>query len=164
VSRLGALLAAANIQPPHILVGHSLGGLYVQMFAKKHPGDVLGVVLLDAASADAPGELKTRSRLAPGSAAFLEEAGVAESNRQVKDAGPFPNIPLTVIAATDHGPFFRKWETTLMRLQRNLGALSPRGTLIIAKGSGHDVHVVRPRLVIEAVKEMADKNAGAQAR
>src|SRR5262249_54178107 len=30
-SRLHALLAAADIHPPYILVGHSLGGLYMQM-------------------------------------------------------------------------------------------------------------------------------------
>jgi pimeloyl-ACP methyl ester carboxylesterase len=30
-TNLRALLAAANIRPPYILVGHSLGGIYVQM-------------------------------------------------------------------------------------------------------------------------------------
>jgi len=66
------------------------------------------VVLLDAASPDAPDELKTRARLAPGSAAFLEERGIPQSNAEVKAAGPFPDIPVAVIAATDHGPYFRQ--------------------------------------------------------
>jgi len=30
-----ASLPAANARPPFILVGHSLGGLYMQMFARK---------------------------------------------------------------------------------------------------------------------------------
>ncbi len=125
------------------------------MFAKKYPKEVSGVVLLDSSSPDAPSELKTRARLEPGTAAFLEEEGIAESNRQVMNGGPFPDIPLTVIAATDHGPFFKEWEPTLMRLQRQLAALSPQATFIVAQGSGHDVQVDRPETVIDTVRRMA---------
>ena len=52
----------------------------------------------------------------PSTAAYLEEQGVADSNRQLRSAGPFPDLPLTVIAATDHGPYFKKWEPTSMQL------------------------------------------------
>ncbi len=31
----------------NILVGHSLGGLYMQMFARKYPKEVSGIVLLE---------------------------------------------------------------------------------------------------------------------
>jgi pimeloyl-ACP methyl ester carboxylesterase len=152
---LHALLAASDIRPPYILVGHSLGGLYVQMFARKYPRDVAGVVLLDSSSADAPDELKTRARLEPGTAAYLEEEGIPESNRQIKSGGPFPDVPLAVIAATDHGPFFRQWEPTLMRLQQQLATLSPHATLIVAQGSGHDVQLDRPEIVVDAVRRIA---------
>ncbi len=152
---LHALLAAAHVAPPYVLVGHSLGGLYVQMFARKYPREVSGIVLLDSSSTDAPNELKTRARLEPGTAAYLEQEGIPESNRQVAKAGPFPNVPLTVIAATDHGPYFKEWESTLMNLQRQLAALSPRSTFIIADGSGHDVHVDRPAIVVDAVRRLA---------
>ena len=53
---------------------------------------------------------------------------MAESNSQVKNAGPFPDIPLAVLAATDHGPYFKQWEPTLMHLQQELATLSPRAT------------------------------------
>ncbi len=155
--KLHNLLVTARIPSPYILVGHSLGGLYVQMFAKKYPTDVVGVVLLDSASADAPNELKTRARLEPGTAAYLEEEGIAESNKQVMNAGPFPDVALTVIAATDHGPFFKDWEPTLMRLQRQLATLSPRATFIVAQGSGHDVQIDRPEMVIDAIRQIAQK-------
>jgi pimeloyl-ACP methyl ester carboxylesterase len=159
-TNLHALLAAADIRAPYILVGHSLGGLYVQMFAKKYPNEVSGVVLLDSSSPDAPPELKTRTRLEPGTAAYLEEEGVSESNRQVMNAGPFPDVPVTVIAATDHGPFFKEWEPTLMRLQQQLAALSRRATFIVAQGSGHDIQVDRPETVIDAVRRMAKLTEG----
>jgi pimeloyl-ACP methyl ester carboxylesterase len=151
---LHKLLAVADIRPPFILVGHSLGGLYVQMFARKYPRDVAGVILLDSSSVDAPSELKTRARLEPGTAPYLEEEGVAESNKEVTNAAPFPNIPLTVIAATDHGPFFKDWEPTLMRLQLQLATLSPHANLIVAEGSGHDVQFDRPAIVIDAISGM----------
>jgi len=102
-SRLHALLAATDIHPPYILVGHSLGGLYMQMFARKYPKEVSGVVLLESSSAEAPSELTTQTELVPGTAAYLEE-GVAESNRQVRKAGPFPDVPLTVSPRPIMGP------------------------------------------------------------
>jgi len=44
---LRTLLAELKIPPPYILVGHSLGGLNVQVYAGLHPEDVAGMVLLD---------------------------------------------------------------------------------------------------------------------
>jgi pimeloyl-ACP methyl ester carboxylesterase len=78
------------------------------------------------------------------------------------NGGRFPDVPLSVIAATDHGPFFKEWEPTLMRLQEQLVTLSPKkATFIIARGSGHDVQLDRPEIVIDAVRQIA---AAAQAK
>lgn len=154
VKTLHAVLAAADVRPPYLLVGHSLGGLYVQMFARTYPAEVSGVVLVDSAAANAPSELKTLAPLEPGTVAYREEMGVAESNRQVTAGGPFPAIPLTVIAATDHGPHFKTWEPTLMRLQQQLATLSPHGSLVVAEGCGHDVQTDCPQIVIEAIRRM----------
>jgi pimeloyl-ACP methyl ester carboxylesterase len=45
---LHALLTSANEAPPYVLAGHSLGGLYVRVFAARYPAQTAGVVLLDA--------------------------------------------------------------------------------------------------------------------
>ena len=47
-----------------------------------------------------------------------------------------------------------------MRLQRQLATLSPRGTLVIADGSGHDIATDRPALVTAAVRTMVDAVSG----
>jgi pimeloyl-ACP methyl ester carboxylesterase len=47
---LHELLAHANIPPPYVLVGHSLGGYHVRLFADEYPNTVLGLVLLDPAT------------------------------------------------------------------------------------------------------------------
>jgi pimeloyl-ACP methyl ester carboxylesterase len=50
---LEKLLAAAGEAPPYILVGHSMAGLRVQLFAARHPHWVAGVVLVDASTPEA---------------------------------------------------------------------------------------------------------------
>jgi pimeloyl-ACP methyl ester carboxylesterase len=45
--QLHALLHAAGIPPPFVVVGHSFGGFVAQAFASWHPGEVAGMVLLD---------------------------------------------------------------------------------------------------------------------
>lgn len=52
VSDLYELLNAAGIAGPWVLVGHSLGGLYVQQFMNLHREDVAALVLLDSAHED----------------------------------------------------------------------------------------------------------------
>lgn len=49
---LHTLLHTAGIPGPYLLVGHSLGGFTVRMFAHRYPAEVAGVVLVDAAQED----------------------------------------------------------------------------------------------------------------
>lgn len=46
-TQLRALLNAAGIPPPYVLVGHSFGAYVLLLFAARHPEDVAGMVLLD---------------------------------------------------------------------------------------------------------------------
>ena len=49
---LHTLLTNAEIPGPYILVGHSLGGLYVRMFAAQYPDKVAGMVLIEGTNPD----------------------------------------------------------------------------------------------------------------
>jgi pimeloyl-ACP methyl ester carboxylesterase len=42
------LLDAARIEPPYVLVGHSVGGIYARRFAVRYPDGVAGMVLVDS--------------------------------------------------------------------------------------------------------------------
>jgi pimeloyl-ACP methyl ester carboxylesterase len=57
---LHALLQAAGIAPPYVLVGHSVGGFNVRLYASLYPTEVAGMVLVDASH---PAQL---DRLPPG--------------------------------------------------------------------------------------------------
>lgn len=52
VAELHTLLSVAEIQKPYILVGHSLGGLYMQYYARRYPAEVAGMVLVDSTHPD----------------------------------------------------------------------------------------------------------------
>jgi pimeloyl-ACP methyl ester carboxylesterase len=55
VRSLRGLLGHLRLSPPYVLVGHSLGGLYVNLYARSFPGEVTGVILLDAAAPEDAG-------------------------------------------------------------------------------------------------------------
>lgn len=54
VDELRQVLAGVGLEPPYIVVGHSLGGGYAQQFARRFPADVSGLLLLDPAHEDYP--------------------------------------------------------------------------------------------------------------
>lgn len=47
VERLHGLLRTLEIKPPYLLIGHSIGGPYIRLFASKYPGEVCGLVFSD---------------------------------------------------------------------------------------------------------------------
>jgi microcystin degradation protein MlrC/thioesterase domain-containing protein len=50
--RLHALLAAAGVNGPIVLLGHSLGGLLIRVYAGLYPEQVVGLMMLDASHPD----------------------------------------------------------------------------------------------------------------
>lgn len=66
---LHTLIGKAELNPPFLLVGHSVGGLFVELYAAKYPETVSGMVLID-----------------PGNEYFLDRIpGFEEQMRKDKD-------------------------------------------------------------------------------
>jgi len=49
---LQQLLTNSSVAPPYVMVGHSMGGLYVRGFTQRLPETVIGMVLVDATHED----------------------------------------------------------------------------------------------------------------
>ncbi len=47
VEELHTLLDRAGVKPPYVLVGHSIGGIFVRYYANRYPEEVAGMVLVD---------------------------------------------------------------------------------------------------------------------
>lgn len=73
---LHALLQAAHVAPPYVLVGHSLGGYEVRLFASLYRNEVAGMVLVDASHPDQmnrfPPDLKNMAATQVREDEFLE--------------------------------------------------------------------------------------------
>lgn len=61
-AELHALLQASGTTPPYLLVGHSLGGGLIVVFAHDYPAEVAGLVMVDAAHPDLFRRIKPDAR------------------------------------------------------------------------------------------------------
>ncbi|MFN8493076.1 MAG: alpha/beta hydrolase [Caldilineaceae bacterium] len=68
---LHTLLKNANVPGPYVLVGHSMGGLYVRKFAADYPNEVAGLVLVDSSH---PAQLARYPELQAETAGYLRVA------------------------------------------------------------------------------------------
>ncbi|HEX6698553.1 MAG TPA: alpha/beta fold hydrolase, partial [Solirubrobacteraceae bacterium] len=102
VDELHALLRAAGVRPPYVLVGASFGGLNAQLFASEHPREVAGVVLVDGLHPDLDRRigpiLGTRASAQRRAALARNGEGVRfadilASDAQVREHRGFPAVP-----------------------------------------------------------------------
>lgn len=178
VSDLHALLRAAGVPGPYVLVGHSLGGLFVRLYAATYPDEVVGLVLVDAWSERLKDELTPEqwetyvgfnSVLPPQMASYpeyetLDFAAASTTMSAAASAHPLGTIPLVVIAkgqpfglkAADLGFPPEELERAWRAAQEGLATLSPRGRFEVAEESAHYVQLQQPDLVIEAIHEVVE--------
>jgi pimeloyl-ACP methyl ester carboxylesterase len=167
VGELRAELKRRGIQPPYVLVGHSLGGLYMQYFARQFPQEVSGLVLIDsthwnqqlqlglqgAGGADGPPRLVVYSM--PWIVRReLNDSAVA--GEQVHDSPPAGNLPTIVLSRTRtlHGESEAS-RLQAIHLQDDIAASFPNARHLNVDASGHYIQRDRPEVVIDAARELA---------
>ncbi len=89
---LHALLPAAGLKGPYVLVGHSIGGFFVRMYADLFPDEVAGLVLVDPSVENAteralaaePALLATIKTDEPGQIEVMRRCAVAAQAGEMK--------------------------------------------------------------------------------
>jgi pimeloyl-ACP methyl ester carboxylesterase len=203
---LHTLLTNAGIEGPYVLVGHSLAGKNVRMFALYYPDEVAGLVMVDARSE------YVDARTSPAEAQAFQEAFAAQNNQyrmarglglvrligaslfgapamstetraaialvttgqsalaasaaeaferatddaQLQAAPSLGDRPLIVLAADQNMATTPNWAEA----QQLTAGLSTQGRLIVAEGSGHNIHMEQPALVIDVVRDVVGQVRG----
>lgn len=168
VEELHTLLLNAGLHPPFILVGHSMGGLYIQVFAARYPGEVAGMVFVDPSPKEFVEPL-TAEELADITKAGLPSGVMAEittginaSVAEVQAIGSLPDVPVVVLtsslafAMADGGIGSERWQL-LSDCHQSLADQVGDGIHIIASTAGHCIQVDEPNLVIDAIRSVIDK-------
>jgi pimeloyl-ACP methyl ester carboxylesterase len=130
VDELGALTEVARVKKPFMLVGHSLGGVIGPMFAARFAATTAGLVLVDAPN---PEQLASRGVVSAG-----------PETLDVRDAALLRGVhfgTLPVVALLGVGR------------SSEVAAVSTNASVVNAH-SGHYVQLERPRLVVEAARQV----------
>jgi pimeloyl-ACP methyl ester carboxylesterase len=210
------LLRTADIRPPYVFVGASIGGIFVRAYQRRYPDEVVGLVLDDPTSDEG------LSYRVNGKDKLIYEMNAADMRETGKDflrkpppppalptrlGEPLNRLPKPLHAARlwaarkyladrdleslvlttneswrqefialrrerlrrDHalgslplivlGRKQSDWEVRKRHLDE-LKALSSAGKLIIADKSGHEIHLYRPELVVDAIREVVTAARG----
>lgn len=165
VADLHQVLQQQGMPSPYILVGHSLGGLYMQLFARQYPAEVRGLLLVDAV---APGIIKkpedfpfyTRwaKNLFMSRSAAREIDAIHSTGEAVLALPLEPSIPVIRLVnqpksagaiAVDFG-VVNDDPATIARAQ----ALYKDAKTVVLD-SDHQIQKDQPAAVVQAIKELA---------
>ncbi|MCY0912668.1 alpha/beta fold hydrolase [Massilia antarctica] len=173
VERLRQVLQKQGLKPPYMLVGHSMGGLYMQLFARLYPQEVQGVVLVDSLypgvikrPEDFPLYTRIGKRLFLGDTVGREIDEIHHTGEIVQSL-PCPddipmvrlfNVPKSAGAiGVDFGVINDDPQTVAA-----LKAMYPKARKVIVD-SDHRIQDANPELVVAAIRElMAQKRSGSR--
>ena len=172
VEELRALLKARKLQPPYVLVGHSLGGLYMQLFARQYPGEVAALVLVDSTHPDQmrgagnpdlwPTWLKVAFRLGTSDVVKQELAALDATGQRVASLPVDPAVPVFVLSALRTPGASSALADDVQRKRADFAHLYPGATQVWVD-SGHGIPLEKPEVVLQAIRDAVQAARAAQA-
>lgn len=176
VAELRAVREQLAGSDPIVLVGHSLGGAIVRLYASTYPEDVAGIVLVDAYSefvkTNMPPDAFTAyagyaSAIPDFLAGFpeyetIDFALTADVLGAAAQQNPLPDVPYVVLSkgqpfgleGETPGFTIDELETAWAAAQNDLASLLPGTPHITVSGSAHYIQLQRPDLVTAAIDEV----------
>lgn len=176
---LRELLRAQSLSAPYIVIGHSLGGLYAQLFARLYAPDVAAMLLVDALP---PGALKASGEFPWYTRVGLQLLAPEYVRREVADAQaigdvlldevvPFDKPVIRLLAVPDpaaakpeglvedllkgvvYAEDFGVWTVDPDVAERRLDQLYPR-SVVRELRAHHRMQEAAPAPVVEAIREL----------
>jgi pimeloyl-ACP methyl ester carboxylesterase len=148
VADLRALLAAAHIPAPYVVVGHSWGGALAELFAARYRPATAGAVILDPffPSAGLVSLLRHGKRVG-GPVRRIEHVDLLASIRQLRAVRTLGSLPLVVVqhGATPPPKDAAAWN-------RAVAGLSSDAVLAEATRSGHAIPSRAPGVAVAAIR------------
>ncbi len=161
VEELRAVLRDRGLRPPYVLVGHSLGGLYMQLYARRYPQETAALVLVDSthpaqlqgAGAREHWPLWVRAVIGVTThAAARAELDALDATGQAVLALPPPaGLPVFVLSAERPLRETSALADDANAKRRDLVRLYPGATEIWVD-SGHAIPLEKPDAVIDAIR------------
>jgi pimeloyl-ACP methyl ester carboxylesterase len=174
-AELHTALHNAHLSPPFILVGHSLGGPFIRMFATRYPSEVAGMVLVDPTQEELIAWAKEH---APDDHPKAEHAPrpddevdcAPQTFAELKDTHVPEGIPVTLICGMGPReiPSFitqemrrevEKDRTNLypakLQFHKAWVGKIPGARLVVTEQSGHGIPFEEPALVVKAIHDVA---------
>ena len=163
IRELRTLLHAKRVEPPYVLVGHSLGGLYMQLYARRYPDEVAGLVLVDSTH---PEQLKGAGSKEnwPGWFNFLLEASLSDAALKELDAIPVTGSEMLALPALTGKPVIVLSAQKPMQDDSEMARHANSKRVDIARlhpgakqvwvDSGHAIPLENPQAVIAAVQDV----------
>ena len=186
VNDLVALLKAADVPGPYVLIAHSLSGTIARVFAGEHPDEVKGIVFVDGTTPEfraqmTPEEWMTYKRIATPPAKTLaaypnvERADWDKNMDQTAAAAALKPMPVVVLTASDKyvdvtprliqagelppdtpPDFGVVMDRAWLATQNKLAALVPGAVHITVTHSGHFIMIDNAPVVIQAIHMVVD--------
>lgn len=167
IEELRRSLSCKDIAPPYVLVGHSLGGLYMQLYARRYPQEVAALVLVDSthpeqlkgagAQENWPTWVKLMFDVSLSSAASKELEALSATGAAMLALPPLTGKPVVVLSA-------RKPMSETSELARDANAkrseivhLHP-GAKQVWVDSVHAIPLEKPEAVIATIHEVLASN------
>lgn len=184
VEDLHALLTAAKVPGPYVLVGHSYGGLIVRLYASTYPSDVVGLVLIDTLTeflydSLTPAQQTMWLNLNSNYSPDLDKYTVQERTDLLKSfaemrASPAVRLMPVIVLSSDQPYDFKALTAKgilppgtpsdfgAVVFQAHLAGQARLTQLLHAKQitdthSGHYINTEQPELVADAIRKVVDQ-------
>ncbi|WP_404353799.1 alpha/beta fold hydrolase [Exiguobacterium aurantiacum] len=163
IQELRQLLTETNTKPPYFLVGHSFGGVNMQLFADAYEEDVSGLILVDVTPKD------YRERFLPTMSQdfqrayyqqFVREGNYEEfmeSLKQLKETELALQTPVIVIAAGKKDHYSSESQRLWNDMQKELTQISSNSEFVLAEASAHYIQRDEPEVILAAIKRLIER-------